>query len=70
VLPKNGIISVRDCKKAEQEIIDSLITVRDTKKCRHKMESKCKVEANKEDKADNDEVNSDKKMKIICLKSA
>ena len=45
----------RDREKAEQEIVDSLIAVRDAKKREHEMEWRCKVEANEEEDADSDE---------------
>src|SRR5437667_6737403 len=48
-------LSQRDCEKAEQEIVDSLIAVRDAKKREHEMEWRHRVEANEEEEADPDE---------------
>ena len=49
-------LSQRGREKAEQEIVDSLIAVRDAKKREHEMEWRRKVEANEEEDADSDEV--------------
>jgi len=53
-------LSQRDCEKAEQEIVDSLIVVRDAKKREHEMEWRRRVEANEEEEADPDEADPDK----------
>ena len=42
-------LSESDRERAEQEIIDSLIAVRDARKCEHEMEWRCKVEAGEEE---------------------
>ena len=52
-------LSQRDREKAEQEIVDSLIAVRDAKKREHQMEWRRKVEANEEEEADPDEADPD-----------
>ena len=49
-------LSQRGREKAELEIVDSLIAVRDAKKREHEMEWRRKVEANEEEDADSDEV--------------
>ena len=46
--------------KSEQEIVDSLIVVRDAKKREHEMEWRRRVEANEEEEADPDEADPDK----------
>ncbi len=46
--------SQRGREKAEQEIVDSLIAVREAKKHEHEMEWRRKVEANEEEDADSD----------------
>jgi len=52
-------LSQRGREKAEQEIVDSLIAVRDAKKREHEMEWRHKVEANDEEDADPDEEDAD-----------
>ena len=47
-------LSQRGREKAEQEIVDSLIAVREAKKREHEMEWRRKVEANEEEDADSD----------------
>jgi hypothetical protein len=54
-------LSQREREKAEQEIVDSLIAVRDAKKREHEMEWRRRVEANEEEEADLDETDLDKK---------
>ena len=48
-------LSERDHERAEQEIIDSLIAVRDARKREHEMEWRCKVEAGEDDDDDDDD---------------
>jgi len=48
-------LSQRDRERAEQEIVDSLVAVRDAKKREHEMEWRRKVEANEEEDADPEE---------------
>lgn len=48
-------LSQRDREKAEQEIVDLLVAIRDAKKREHEMEWRRKVEENEEEEADPDE---------------